>query len=172
MIKIRPNVFETNSSSSDYYRGCDDPDYFDIYGKYGYTRHNAIIEVEWGTNGNDTWDNMVENDNIFNDIDKLFADYYEDNCSYSEMQDNLILFEYSVIVEVEDWEGGWDEPYPIFSETPENGIPLKNEEFPEKNKLLDEINKVFAKYGYSDVKAINLYSDEYDEEYLRDNFYD
>ena len=175
MFKIRGNFFETNSSSSDRY---DDREYDGP--SYSYARQDIFIELIWAENTPDSRiDEILDSigcDELFNCLEPLMED--ADDLMFEDFDDGNI----HVTVEIKarailTYEGCpatryEPEEYPDY-DFEYTAFPLKNEECPAKNKVKDDIMKLFAKYGYTEILGIeNIYGAELDESALYDALFD
>ena len=170
MLKIRKNCFETNSSSMDRYNDYDGPD-------HSYARQDIFIELIWAEDTSDSRiDEILENiddDELFDCLGTLMED--ADDFEIEDFDDGNIHvsaeLKASAIVTYAGCPATRYEP----AEDPEyefeyTGFPLKNEECPARNKVKDDIMKLFAKNGYTEILGIeNIYGTELDEDTLYDN---
>lgn len=176
MIKIRPGCFETNSSSMDRYE-----DYDDDTPRYGHARQLVHIKLKWQEGTSDTRIDEICDEIYNNKIDDklfdIFESYYND--SNSEMNDadyDEITF-YENCSATISWHGKY---YPATryepAEYPEpeiddiDGVPLKNHDYPSKNKDKDAVMKIFKEMGWTEiVEIIDIYSDDIDEQEVFNN---
>ena len=173
MLVIRPNIFETNSSSMDYYNDYDDGLEHDSHAE-----QKIYIEFELEEGISD-----AETDNIINEMYEKFDDEanidifdsvlsvceLEDDYAYDiEIDGNVIKIVADIKVYI-DYEGGYPqtryepgepaEPYVL----EQYGVPLKNEEFDKKKDIMLDLLKDFKDAGIRVAKITNIYGTEVDE---------
>lgn len=173
MFRIRSSIFETNSSSSDYYNDYDNDDY-----NHNSWAHQVVhIKLKWDEY---VYDEKIDEicDKILNDINEdlllIFADYsdeYDDleilDADFDEIRINLNCY-----VNI-SYSGSY---YPATryspAEYPEpevnnhDGIPSgKNADWPAKKSIIKKIMDVFKKSNIKEIIGIEtIYADDIDEE--------
>ena len=178
MIRIRQNIFETNSSSNDYYNDNWD----DAYKHYTTAHQDVIIDLEFSDEATDDRIGFILNDiynNCADDIDELFSDYYDDPCENIDINDDWVILTYEVTIPI-GWEAGYpatryspgEDPLPVWDDDDIGGVPLKNERFPEKEKIKQQLMEIFKKHGYNEIIGVeNIYADYINEEEAIENAY-
>lgn len=182
MLQIRSRVFETNSSSSDYYRG-DDRDEYDGP-SYSWCRQKVHIKLRWKDDTSDEkLDEFVNaisdgdiDDDIYNILDGIFDTNAEDP-EVDETDYEDIVYTYRVYVDIIGWYGGYegDRYCPPEAAEPEfdnsiEGAPGKNSELPNIKKVKDDLLKLFHEKGYTEIEEVTqVYGDELDLEELCNN---
>ena len=175
MFKIRPNCFETNSSSMDSY-----DDYDDDRSRYTKTHQKVRIIFKWDENVTDERIEEIFDYILHGEIDeelfKQFDEYYDEpEGEVHDGEDDYIELRYPVIIGV-SYSGSY---YPATryspAEYPEpeldddwSGVPLKNQPFAAKDAIKDNLMKVFKEKGWTEIIGIeNIYGEDidYDDAY-------
>lgn len=175
MFKIRPNCFETNSSSMDSY-----DDYDDDRSRYAKTYQTIRIIFKWDENATDERISEIFDDMLNGVIDKelfqQFDEYFDEpDGEVYDGGDDYLELQYKVIVGV-SYRGSY---YPATryspAEYPEpeldddwSGVPLKNQPFAAKNQIIENLMKVFKERGWTEIVGIeNIYGEDidYDDAY-------
>ena len=181
MISIRKHIFETNSSSSDYYGDYDDDyDYpdsshgtqiVDIHIKWkeftSESRKEEFIDTLWDDNGiSDELDNIISE--YLTKADPELQDMYYDK------DEDIIKAKYDITLSIDEWEPGEpsDRYYPGSNPTPyydySNMMDVK--EFPEEKDLIEKMMIVFRSHGWTEIEAIkSIRGEDIDEGEFDDN---
>lgn len=173
MLKIRTCCFETNSSSMDRY------DDYDSGPTYSYSHQYIWLSIRWRDEDNsDEIDEVMENlEQIEDKLLDLVATLSPDGEDFKiEDWDDETIYIYSTIngkvyVEHPGYEGDrYCPPEPPVFGFDFEGFPYKNEECPARNKLKDDILKLFHEHGWNQVAEITeIYGEEPDYDEFNDN---
>lgn len=171
MIKIRPSIFETNSSSNDYYNDM----------RRTKAHQKVRILLKWNSDvAMDRQDAIIsdmDNSSVLDKVADIIDSYYEDASVEVNMDDeDTITVEYEITVNAYMGPAFPGTRYSapelgdVFFEDPEEGIPLRNEPFPEKPKIVEQIKELFNKRGYSEIEDIeDIYAEPWSEDEAYDN---
>ncbi|MEE3344844.1 MAG: hypothetical protein VZS44_12175 [Bacilli bacterium] len=187
MLKIRKNIFETNSSSGDYYNDYDDNDTGSNSTSHQlihiiFKLQEELSEEEITKFEKDTYDKLMSfEDKLYEILYELSPDgtddgfeFWEDGCD-GEYYYLDILSEVKGTIHVISPEipRTWDYPgdYGVWEWLYE-GFPLKNETVPALAKAKEDILKLFKENGITQfVEITELYADEADKDEFEDNVY-
>lgn len=178
MFRIRPYIFETNSSSGDYYNE----------GPYdGTTTATADQQIHIQLKYPDSYtdddiDAMTEKIvNAINDNPDIIAPVY--NLGEPGYDDDEITWDYDEILLYMEatatigWDGSYypatryepeEYPDPVVEDTDE--MPGRGVDFKGKEETKEELLKSLKNAGFTDViKIVDIYGDEVDEDLYYDN---
>ena len=178
MFRIRHCIFETNSSSNDYYRDDrrSNDDLYDDLPKYSHGMQKVHIAIKFK-------DNMTEEDhkevesllNNFDDVIEPIVDSFLDIYDRFDPEDYYFdsLTEDEIILKV-DCEVGLHYFYDDYMEVEYdylNGIPLKGEKFTDKPKYIQKLQDVFERVGLNNfiVEITDFYGEDPDYDEVYDN---
>lgn len=174
MLKIRNKLFETNSSSADRY------DDYDDYGpSYSHARQHIRICLKWA---DDVTDERVDEifENLYQIEEEIFdclADCMEDAEDFEvyDTSDGDIEITADVTAKAVITSPGYAGDRYCPPEGPEyefeyTGFPDKREDCPLRNKVKEDIMKLFVKQGWTEILGIDsLYGEDIDEDEFYDN---
>lgn len=165
MIKIRPNCFETNSSSMDRYDDYDMPD-------HGKADHYITIHLTWTDDiTEERFDEIA--DKLSTDlVEKLaaaFSDYFEDSCNEVEVDDDTIHMTYKGVYVSVHYEGSYypatryepeECPEEIMDDEQEFGVnDLQPSQF---NAIKQQLMKVFKDAKIPEIIDVTKIEGEWD----------
>lgn len=174
MIKIRRGCFETNSSSMDRYDDYDDGP------TTTHGRQTIRIILKWA---DDVTEERV-NEILESDFYQVEEDVFDILCSLMEDADDFevdnfdddditITADVSADIHVVSpaYPGDrYSPPEPAELEFDYTGFPLKKEDCPARNKVKDDILKLFHNQGWTEIIGIeNVYGEEIDDDVFYDN---
>ena len=175
MLKIRNNCFETNSSSMDRYDDYDDePD-------YSHARQTIRIILKWADDVPeervDEIINSIEyvDEDIFSILSSLMED--SDDFEIDNFDDGDITVTADVCASIKVVSPGYKGDRYCPPEAPEiefiyTGFPSKNEECPARNKVKEDLLKLFRSQGWIEIIGIeNVYGEDIDDDEFYDNLY-
>ena len=160
MLKIRKYIFETNSSSSDYY--ADDLDDDEPRYRRGVGSQCINIVLEYAEDVTD--ERIKEIGEILEENQEKFLDLIEDICGDGKSGHFYGLyyeyFELSIPVALSIAYAGHGK-YDIIDY---EGMPLKNDTSYDKNSDKEKFMKLFAELGITDIIGVeDIYGDEVEE---------
>lgn len=176
MIKIRKSCFETNSSSTDRYEDYDNaPD-------HGYAHQISYVVLKWKPNiSEDTINSVLDkiSNSLSDSISEVAKEMYSEarDVELEDAYDEYLVFTGLVTVKVH-YEGSsspatmYDPPeYPeLCIDDIDGGIPLKGEDFPDKQYYIDQFMKWFKKHNIDEIIGISdIYGDDIDDDEVADN---
>lgn len=173
MLKIRNKLFETNSSSSDRY------DDYDYGPSHSHARQHIHICLNWADDASDERvDEIIDNlyqieEDIFDCLKDCMEDADDFEVYYTSDRDIEITADVTAKVIITDpgYEGDrYCPPEGPDFEFKYTGFPGKREVCPLRDKVKDDIMKLFAKQGWTEILGIDsLYGEDIDEGEFYDN---
>ena len=183
MIQIRYNIFETNSSSSDYYN--DGPEYDDDTPNSTYAYQTVHIKFKFEDGISEEQQSEIikklvdELDQSFDEILNPILSYFDDPNDINDYDGDNDQIYFEIAVHASFHFEGWyypatryspeEYPEPVLDDTTEE-LPGRDIDFKGKTEIKEAILKILREKGYKEIIGIvDIYGDEVDEQDYYDN---